>query len=98
MEFPQALYRMPGVEMLDLGGFTTVLAHNEADREAKFADGFHATQEEAKAAFEGAVQTANAPTREELEQKATELGIGFNGRTTDAKLAAAIDAKLKDEA
>ncbi|MGE0349819.1 hypothetical protein [Hydrogenophaga sp.] len=95
MEFPQALFRMPGVEMLDLGGFTTILAHDEADREAKFADGFHATQEEARAAYDAALKAADAPSRAELEQKATELGITFDGRTKDAKLAAAIDAALK---
>lgn len=42
-----------------------------------------------------AVQVADLPddappTREELEQKATELGIKFDGRTTDKKLAAKI--------
>lgn len=94
-QFPQALYRMPGVEKLDFGSFTTILAHDEADRDAKFADGFHATQEEAKAAHEESEKAASAPTREELEQKAAELGVKFDGRTTDAKLAAAIEAKLK---
>ena len=35
------------------------------------------------------------PTRAELEAKATELGLKFDGRTTDRKLLAAIDAALK---
>lgn len=34
------------------------------------------------------------PTRAELEQKATELGIKFDGRTTDKKLAAKIAEAL----
>lgn len=34
--------------------------------------------------------TNTAPSREELEARATELGIGFNARTKDAKLAARI--------
>lgn len=104
-QFPQALYRMPGVEKLDLGEFTTVLAVDEADRDAKFADGFHATQEEAKEAHEAKLKDGKStgeanqpPSRAELEQKATELGIAFDGRTKDAKLAAAIEAKLKEAA
>lgn len=42
-----------------------------------------------------AVESA-PPTRDELERKATELGIKFDGRTSDKKLSAAIEAKLKD--
>lgn len=37
-----------------------------------------------------------APTRAELEAKATELDIKFDGRTTDRKLAAAIEAALTE--
>ncbi len=98
MEFPQALFRMPGVEMLDLGGFTTALAVDEADRDAKFADGFFPTQEEAKAAYDAALKASDAPSRAELEQKAAELEVKFDRRTSDAKLAAAIDAALKASA
>lgn len=35
------------------------------------------------------------PTRKELEQKAVELGIKFDGRTRDVKLAALIAEKLE---
>jgi hypothetical protein len=35
------------------------------------------------------------PTREELEAKAQELGIKFDGRTSDKKLNSLIEAKLK---
>lgn len=36
-----------------------------------------------------------APTRAELEQKARELGLKFDGRTTDAKLAKLIEDATK---
>jgi hypothetical protein len=36
-----------------------------------------------------------APTRIELETKATELGIKFDGRTTDNKLSEKINEVLK---
>lgn len=38
-----------------------------------------------------------SPTREELEQKATEIGIKFDGRTTDRKLLERIEEVLKGE-
>lgn len=37
------------------------------------------------------------PTREELEQKANELGIKFDGRTTDRKLLEKIEEVLRGE-
>lgn len=37
------------------------------------------------------------PTREELEQKANELGIKFDGRTTDRKLLEKIEEALRGE-
>ena len=36
-----------------------------------------------------------SPTREELEAKATELGIPFNGRTSDKKLSGLIATALQ---
>ncbi len=40
----------------------------------------------------------NAPaTRDELEQKANELGVKFDGRTTDKRLGEKIEAALKGE-
>lgn len=42
-----------------------------------------------------AAAEGSAPTRAELEQKATELGIKFDGRTSDKKLADLIKATLE---
>lgn len=91
-QFPQALYRAPGVEKTDLGAFTSALVTNEDQREAHLAEGWHESREGAMAAAEKA---AAAPTRAELEQKASEMGLKFDGRTSDSKLAAAIAEKLK---
>jgi hypothetical protein len=38
-----------------------------------------------------------APTREELEAKATELGIRFDGRTRDKKLGQLIQDRLSEQ-
>lgn len=71
---------------------------NDFDREALLGAGWFATLKEALSGKREQVQKETTkieapvpdddkpPTREELETKAKELGIGFDGRTTDAKL------------
>jgi hypothetical protein len=55
-----------------------------------------AAQAEAQAVevVDTATEDDTAPTREELEAKATELGIRFDGRTRDKKLGQLIQDKL----
>ena len=43
------------------------------------------------------VDESAPPTREELEEKANELGIKFDGRTTDRKLLEKIEEALRGE-
>lgn len=74
----------------------------EAEVEAKLAEGWHLTHVEALAAAEAekpaeVVQDAPAAEgepsdRELLEAEATRLGIQFDGRTSDRKLAEKIEA------
>jgi hypothetical protein len=65
-----------------------LLSLAEAADSAPASDDAATTDEDAGAADE-------PPTRDEMERKAKELGIKFDGRTTDKKLSAAIEAKLK---
>lgn len=90
-QFPQALYRAGGAEKLDAGMFTTVLVLDAEQQAARLADGWHETQEAALAAKQA---DEDKPTRAELEQKASELKLKFDGRTTDKKLGDLIAAKL----
>ena len=63
-------------------------------------------REQAEAAAQASAQAAQAqeivpeddalPTREELEAKATELGIRFDGRTKDKKLGQLIQDRLSE--
>ena len=53
-------------------------------------------REQAQAKIEEPDENA-PPTRKELEAKATELGIPFNGRTSDKKLSGLIATALKQE-
>lgn len=58
-----------------------------------------AAPEPAPASEPEAVPEDNAPvTREELEAKATELGIPFNGRTSNKKLTSLIETALAQTA
>jgi hypothetical protein len=49
-----------------------------------------------QAAQETVADDNKAPTREELEAKATELGIKFDGRTKDKKLGQLIEETLSE--
>lgn len=54
-------------------------------------------REQAEAAAQEIVPEDDAlPTREELEAKATELGIRFDGRTKDKKLGQLIQDRLSE--
>lgn len=97
MEFPRLVFKSASINML---------ADDKEQYDALISGGWFAT---VPAAIAGVVKAPSkstpaedeatnaddpAPTREELEQKATELGIKFDGRTTDAKLAAYIAKAL----
>lgn len=96
-EFPKMLFKAGGPEELHGGNFHTFIAQDEQDEAAALADGWHLTTPEAVAAVSKSaapVDDEAPPTRAELEAKATELGIKFDGRTTDAKLGEKIAAAL----
>lgn len=69
--------------------------------DAQQAEKERATRAAAEAAAKLAEQTGGEstkpPTREELEQKAGELGIPFSARVSDKKLGEAISAKLAEQ-
>jgi len=98
MEFPTLVYKCPGNHQRPGGTFAYKGVEDAVQHEGALADGWFATLPEA---IEGKPMppdepTANAaPTRAELEQKAGELSIKFDGRIGDKKLQALIDEKLK---
>lgn len=70
-----------------IDGINHRLLREQAEAQAKI---------KAAAPVEAVVPDENAPpTREELETKATELGIPFNGRTSDKKLSGLIATALQ---
>lgn len=106
--FPQGLFK-PGD--LPLAGLmlSCLEVHNEDELAAALADGWFEDPNEADAFGKaeaakaaalvgqagGTSDTTEPPTRAELEQKATELGVKFDGRVSDKTLAERIAAALK---
>jgi len=107
-DFPTIMYRVPGPFKKPRGG--TYGTRGAADQEAfdeLTAKGWFPSYEaalggkkaakviEAAEAFEDAIDEVSDPTRDELETKAKELGVSFNARTSDKKLAERIAAALE---
>jgi hypothetical protein len=98
---PTILYRVPGAHFgppgvtYDYRGIDT-----EEALEAALADGWHESLVAAMAPPVATPEAAPVPaddapvTREELEQKAEELGIKVDGRWSDKRLVAEIEAKM----
>ncbi len=106
--FPTILYKTPGPHKKPRGGtYKTTGAADKAEFDALLKKGWFPSYEEAAAgkiagkiieaaeAFEDAVDEVSAPTRDELEAKAKELGVSFNARTSDKKLAERIAEALE---
>lgn len=99
--FPQALYKFPGAHQLEDGLYDVLAVQDEAQLGEALADGWHEHPGSAKAAHEAAqAQTVagvskkpepDEPSeRDALEAKAHALGLKFDGRIGDKKLAALV--------
>ena len=97
--FPTILYKSPGQHPGPFGKtFKTHAAEDPAQFDALVSAGWHRTLPEACGQViekDPEPDLLSPPTRAELEAKATELGLKFDGRTRDGKLAAMIDEALK---
>ena len=88
MEFPRLVYRSASVH---------ALTEDKKQHDKLLSEGWFASVPEALSGkvVEKPVPKDNAPTtREELEIKATELGIKFDGRTKDSGLSKLIEQAL----
>lgn len=100
MEFPTIVYRCPGDHQRPGGTFSYRPVEDEKQLAEALDAGWHLSLPDAIApppvpAPASDVSAIAPSTRAELEQKAKELGIKFDGRTGDAKLLALIAEKLK---
>lgn len=102
MSFPTIVYKCPGIHQCPGSTYSYKGAADDAELGALLADGWCRTLPDAlggKLVEDAAEEPGDdfAPTREELEAKAEELGIKFDGRTTDAGLLRRIAAELDPE-
>lgn len=100
---PRMVYRVGTMCALESGAYDWRIVPDQPALQAALADGWHLDQYAAKAAAEAHAPAAvpepapaddAPPTRDELEQKAAELGIKVDGRWSDARLSKAIAEKL----
>lgn len=104
MEFPVFVYRCPGANFGPTGTtYGSVVAEDSKELEKLLADGWSESLITAVDAFlnpskfvdDSTESVDDSPvTREELELKARELGIKFDGRTTDALLLKRIEEAI----
>lgn len=95
--FPTLVYKTPGTHARSGGTYSYLGVADAAALDAALADGWFLTLPEAIAGKADEPADNSAPTREELEAKATELNIQFDGRTTDKKLAEKIEHALGEQ-
>ena len=101
-EFPTVVYKSPGAHQCPGSTYSYKAASDDVELSALLGAGWFRTLPEALAG--GAEEPTevdpvddSAPTRAELETMATELGIKFDGRTTDAGLLKKINAELESQ-
>lgn len=107
--FPAMLYKYPGPHEIHGDKFDYTIAADEDEANEALAAGWHVTTDEAKAAAEApAVEPQNAPqnipetipvddsapTRDELKQKADELGIDYPKNIPTERLSELVEAAL----
>jgi hypothetical protein len=100
--FPTILYRTPGPHKKPRGGtYATKGAADQEQFDMLISKGWFPSYEEAVSSklspkmVEGPIDEVSGPTREELEAKADELGLSYDGRTSDKKLAERITEALE---
>lgn len=97
MSYPRLVYRCPGKIQRAGGTYDHKAVEDDDEHKSALADGWFATLPEAiegKSVETIKVEDNAPPTRAELEAKAKELGLKFDGRTNDAKLGKLIDEAL----
>lgn len=95
-EYPKMLFKAGGPHELHGGRYDTTIVGDAHEESAALAAGWRLNTTDAQAPrIDPGPANETMPTRAELEQQAHALGIKFDGRTNDSKLAEKIAAKLK---
>lgn len=104
MIFPTLAYKTPGphYDPVTRKTYDFAGAENEKKLSELLEKGWYATKEEALTSkcaetVQAPPKDDTPPTRDEIEEMARELGIKFDGRTSDKKLLSLIDDKLEED-
>ena len=96
------VYKVPGKHVRPHGTYDFVWVNNVEEFEAKIKEGWFSSFSEAIGAKKEVEVVEDKesddtapPSRQELEEKATELGIKFDGRYSDKKISQLIEEALK---
>ena len=96
------VYKVPGKHVRPHGTYDFAGVNNAEELDAKLKEGWFSSLPEAiePKKVEPVVEATkeddiDPPTRKELEEKATELGIKFDGRFSDKRIAQLIEDALK---
>lgn len=107
-EFPTILYKCPGEHHCPGGTYGYIQAVSQEDMDEKLKSGYQDTLPKAilyslgklppdkESNLEDDSETNNAPTREEMEIKALELGVEFRSNLSDEKLLSRINDKIDE--
>jgi hypothetical protein len=98
-EFPALVYKVPGKHVRPHGTYNFTGVNDAEELKDKLKEGWFSSLSEAIESEDKEVveeeDDNTPPTRQELEEKATELGIKFDGRFSDKKIAQLIEAALQ---
>lgn len=97
MSFPTIVYKCPGDHHRAGGTYSYRGAKDAQALSVLVAEGWFLTLPEAIEGKAAEAEDNSAPTRKELEAKAIELGIKFDGRTTDKSLGEKIDLAIAEQ-
>ncbi len=95
------VYKVPGKHVRPHGTYDFAGVNNAEELQAKLKEGWFSSLSEAieskkvePVVKESKTDDIAPPSRQELEEKATELGIKFDGRFSDKKISQLIDEAL----
>lgn len=98
MKYPNFVYRKGGQHHCKGGMYQYMSVQSDDELEVAIADGWFMSIDEAMAEAHNEESLDDVPpTREEMEIKARELDLKFDGRTSDRKLLEMINAAISEE-
>lgn len=97
MNFPTIVYRTPGTHQCAGGTYGYLGVVDDQGLKQAIESGWFRSLPEAIKGEHEKTEDNSPPTREEMEAKAKELGIQFDGRTTDKSLAEKIEHVLSEQ-